>query len=214
MGDFFTRKKNEDVSSQAKESKHTKAPAKKKKPQVRVARATFARVLTNKLFRAIGWAFVFVAVVYLSFVITIMRVVPTTSAGLVPVKNITFEGGLVPAGEEVLVNITQKQGTGIVDYLKQAFLPMNDAAVVRVEAGPWGNYNWAEPGIVSVKGQILEMSMEMKPEDTTLADSYLVTCIEGACVPGEGFVIPKNHIVGQPLVLTSSSSDELVEEVE
>lgn len=215
MAELFARKKK-DASSLRKESESSSnfgsASKPKKKPQIRVARTTFYSAIGNKFVRAIGFSLFAIAIVYICFVITIMRVVPTTTAGLVPVKNITFTGGMVPAGEEVLVSMGNPQGSTMLDYLRQAFLPTTDASVVRVEAGPWGSYSWAEPGIVTVKGEVLDMGMPEKPEETILEDSYLVTCIEGACIPGEGFVIPKSHIMGEPLQLVANeNTDESIE---
>ncbi len=172
--------------------------AKKKNPQIRIAKNTYSNLLATRILKAFGIAFIGIVVVYACIALTIFRVIPTTTAGLIPVKNLTYSGGLIPAGEFIMVDMESPQGSEILDRAKQAFLPSSTAAVVQVEAGPWGNFEWSS-GVVTFDEKILKLSMPVDPGTNQLQSQYLVTCVEGACVPGEGYIIPANHIMGQPL---------------
>jgi hypothetical protein len=195
-GGFGAALKAGAAKTQESTAKGSSSP--KKTPQVRIARSTYSNLLATKILKAAGIGFLLVAVIYLCFAVTIVRVLPTTTAGLIPVKNITFPGGLIPAGETVVVDMENQQGSTMVDYLKQSFVPNTNASVVKVEAGPWGNFNWNN-GVVVYDEEIVPMAMPEKPAETTLENSYLVTCVEGACVPGQGYVIHTLQILGQPL---------------
>lgn len=181
----------------AEGSKEEKATP-KKTPQVRIARSTYSNLLATKILKAAGIGLLLLTVIYVCFAATIVRVLPTTTIGLMPVKNVTFPGGLIPAGEKVVVDMEGDQGSSIVDYLKQSFVPSDSAALVRVEAGPWGNFSWNN-GVVIYDEEIVPMAMPNKPESNLLENSYLVTCLEGACVPGQGYVVHSLQILGQPL---------------
>jgi hypothetical protein len=176
-----------------------KSETPKKTPQVRIARSTYSNLLATKILKAAGVGFLLIAVIYLCFAVTIVRVLPTPTAGLIPVKNITFPGGLIPAGETVVVDMQNQQGSTMVDYLKQSFVPNPNAAVVRVDGGPWGKFQWNN-GVVVYDEEIVPMAMPNQPESTKLENKYLVTCLEGACVPGQGYVVHSLQVLGQPLV--------------
>jgi hypothetical protein len=171
----------------------------KKAPSVRIARRTYANMLSTRILKNAALGLLVILVVYFAFAVTIMRVLPTTSVGLLPVKNITFEGGLVPAGEVVVLSMTQPQGEEITDYLKQSVVPTTDAAIVKVIAGPWGAFEWSPPGIVAVNDQIVENVVMAEPSDQELTSEYLVECLSGSCVAGQAYVIPSNHLLGVPL---------------
>lgn len=171
----------------------------RKAPQVRIARSAYANMLSTKILKASAVGLFIVLIVYLAFAATIIRVIPSATAGLVPAKNITFEGGLVPAGEIVVVSMTKSQGSEIQDYLLQALIPQADVAIVKVLAGPWGTFGWAEPGIVAVNGEIADIRM-VQPIDKELTDEYLVECLRGACVPGEGYILSSTQLMGIPLM--------------
>ncbi len=168
----------------------------KKAPQVRIAKSTYGNLMATKVLKALGVGFLVIALVYVCFAISIARILPTTTVGLIPVKNITFAGGLVPAGEEIVVDMANPQGTEILDYLKQSFIPNGNAAIVEVAAGPWGSFEWSN-GIVTHDEQILNMAMPEEPAKLTLDNEYLVTCVEGACVPGQGYVIHASQLMGE-----------------
>lgn len=189
-------------------------PAKEKKqPQIRIARQTYNSLIAAKILKMSLAALVFLVLVYFCFAMTILRIVPSVSTGPLLTKNITFPGGIIPAGELVVVDIAQPHGTEITDYLEQSFIPNSNLAIMRVHAGPWGSFDWDTTGVVSVDGQILPV--EIPPAvsesgekldypqtlrgDTKLNDEYLMSCVEGACVPGRGYVYPITHILGQPI---------------
>lgn len=184
-----------------KSSPQAKGASKSKQPQqVRVARNAVGSALARRIGLGVLWSFAAVVVVYLCFVVTIVRFVPAGDLGFIPVKNLTFEGGMVPPGETVLVSLNNPQGSEILDHLQQAFIPTQDAALVQVEAGPWGEFLWTEPGIVTLKdGTLIDVAMSEEPESTLLNNAYLVKCVEGACEEGAGYIIPSTHILGSPI---------------
>jgi len=174
--------------------------ARRKTPQVRIAKSTYGSLLATKLLKGFLFGLTALVVLYLCFAVTIVRVLPTTSIGLTPVKNITYPGGLIPAEEVVVVDMVESHGSEIVDHFMQSVTPNGNVAKVRVEAGPWAKFSWKE-GVVIYKDQILEMTMPNAPESTALQDEYLVTCMSGACVEGQGYVISKGQVLGTPLAL-------------
>ena len=171
----------------------------KKAPQVRIARSAYANMLSTRILKSVLFTLVTLLIVYLAFAVTIIRVIPSSSIGLTPVKNITFKGGLAPSGALVVVSMTRAQGSGISDYLTQALVPQADVAVVKIIAGPWGTFGWSEPGIIAVNGKIVNGVTMAEPQNKKLEDSYLIQCIKGACKAGEGYVIPANRLMGIPL---------------
>lgn len=177
----------------------TKEKPAKRAPQVRVAKNTYMNMLGVKILKAVGAAFIVLVVIYLSFAATIMRVLPTEDLGMIPVKNNTFEGGLVPAGERIVVSMSHSQGQEATDYLQQAFVPTKNAAVIEVLAGPWGKFGWAEPGLIAIDGEVIDGVFMDEPAQTTLESAYLAVCVEGACTPGQAYVIPSSNILGIPI---------------
>ena len=180
--------------------------ARRKTPQVRIAKGTYSSLMATKILKALGFGVIALLVLYLCFAATIVRVLPTSSIGFVPVKNITFAGGLIPAGENVIVDMQNTQGSEVLDHLKQSVLPNGNAARVQVEAGPWDSFTWKE-GVVIHDQQVLTMEMPNRPESTDLHDEYLVTCLEGACVPGQGYVLNENQVLGSPLEFTKTGEE-------
>lgn len=190
--------------------------SKNKTPQIRVANSAASKILFKKILRGLGVAVASVAILYLCFAVTIIRVVPTTSTGFVPVKNATFEGGKVPVGREILVDVRNPQGSGIIDRAKQSFIPNADAARVLVLAGDIGKLSWAPPSILMVDDLPLPAPMPASedgssplgddPNDWYLKSEYAVECLSGACPVGELFIIPADHIIGVPLnkIVTNS----------
>ena len=143
--------------------------------------------------------------VYLAFAATIMRVVPTSDAGLVPVKDNTEVGGLIPAETEVLIAMDgAKVDQSIKGNLTNSLLPRSNAAVVLVHAGPTGKVTQGPKGEVTVGGKLLPVTL---PEGFTeigfLKDEYLGTCVAGACAYGEPVLFPVTSLYG----LTLEKSD-------
>lgn len=171
----------------------------KKAPSVRIARSTYANMLSTRILKGFGLAVLVLLVVYLGLAATIIRVIPTTSAGLLPVKNITYQGGLVPQDAVVAVSMDKAQGQEIQDYLAQATIPQNNVSVVKVLKGPWGTFGWTDPGIITVDGKIVPNVFMDDPGDKKLDSEYLVECVRGACAPGNAYVIPSANLLGVPL---------------
>lgn len=180
----------------------------KHQPQVRLARSAYNSLLFKKIGRGLFITFCAVVLLYTVFAATLLRVVPTTSgAGLVPVKNITYSGGMIPAQAQILVNVKNPEGKGFLDHLRQAFVPGGDYAVVSVVAGPYGKLTWAPPGISTVDGELVDANFPpnegiespLLKRASYLNDEYLVTCISGACVSGKAFIVHKDHVLGSTL---------------
>lgn len=184
-------------------------------PTIRVANTTFAKIVFLKTIKSLGIFLAIIMLVYVCFAATILRVVPTSEAGLIPVKNVTFTGGNVPLGREVLVDTVEPQGSGVFDRLKQSFVPNSNAAVVRVVSDRIGKLEWVPPNILMVDGKPVGVPMSPVDKDGNprnfsgengfLNDEYVAECIKGACVEGEALIIPSENIMGIPLF---DSSDE------
>lgn len=185
----------------------------KKPPQIRIARQTYTSLIAAKALRMALVALFFLILVYVAFAVTVLRVIPAVSVGPVITKNITFPGGLIPSGELVVIDAAQPRGTDTLDYLEQATLPNNNIAIMRVFAGPWGTFDWESTGTVTYNGSILPLEIpaavndegapldfpDTPRGDTNLQDEYLMVCVEGACVPGRGYIYSSGHILGQPI---------------
>lgn len=189
----------------------------KKDPQIRIARKTYLKVLSKRIVKVFSLVFVLLFALYLVFAATLLRVVPTLDAGFVPVKNITYEGGIVPKDAQVLVSLDKKQGITAFERFKQAFVPASNAAVIEVVAGPYGKLGWTEPDILTVDGYPTDVVLEPAEGDKSplesreseyLEDEYLAICIKGACEVGEGVIVPKDNVIGTPL--SKSSVDKIV----
>lgn len=186
-------------------------------PTVKVAKGTYRKVVAVRFIKVISSVFVILLAVYGVFAVTLLRVVPTTTVGFVPVKNMTFEGGIAPADAQLLISVNTPQGTGFVDRLKQSFLPTDDAALVQVVAGPYGKMAWVEPDILTVDGYPTGLHLEAKEGDISplesrseyLKDEYLALCLEGSCEVGDAIIFPKDRIMGTPL--TRADVDKVLE---
>lgn len=177
----------------------SKTPA-KRTPQIRVAKNVYRKQIFRRLAKAFTYTFLGLLGVYLCFAATIIRVIPSYGdLPPTPVKNITYPGGLIPPGAQVVVNLKEAQGNGGLDHLKQALLPTKDAVLVEVVGGPHGRIAWAESGLVTLDGAPVNVTLKEKPASEFLTKQYLVKCIDGPCVKGEGFIISASNIYGQPL---------------
>ena len=185
-------------AAKTKQEVEVEGNARRKTPQVRIAKSTYGSLMATKILKAFGFGLLAIIVLYLCFASTIVRVLPTTSIGLTPVKNITYPGGLIPSGETVVADMQAEHGTELLDHLVQSVTPNGNVAKVRVEAGPWASFSWKE-GVVIYKDKILETSMPAEPESTDLQDDYLVTCLEGNCIPGQAYIISDGQVMGSPL---------------
>lgn len=183
-------------------------------PQLRVANSAYRKILLKRIAAILGYSVVGVFIIYLCFAATIMRAVPTTSgSGVVPVKENTFHGGIIPANTSILVDTQSEQKSDYMDRLKQAFIPSDHAAVVKVVAGPYNAISWVDPGLVTVDGALTEVHMANQPLDsgntakTKLRNEYLAVCISGDCVPNEGIIVSDKNIYGLTLSKQSANSN-------
>jgi len=182
-----------------------------KEPEVRITKGMYGRLISRRIFQILSFAGLAIIILYLCFAATWLRIVPTTSgSGLVPIKNVTYEGGILPPGAQILVDTEEAQGTNVLDRLKQSFTPRSNAAVVEVVAGPYGEMTWASPEILTVNGEPIgypfpadsEGKSPINSEDPFLKNQYVVVCISGDCNVGEAFIIDKEHIYGSVLTRT------------
>lgn len=178
-----------------------------KKRKVRVSNSAFSRLVFNTAVRWIGMTFAALAVVYLCFAVTLLRVVLIGDGSLVPVKNPTFVGSVVPSGSRVVVDPSRPHDGGIIDHMRQAFLPSRKASVVDVLAGPYGRLSWAEP-ILTVDGKAVSSNVSSSQysaitkdrESQFLQNEYVVKCVKGDCTPGEVFIVSSNSVTGELLI--------------
>lgn len=166
--------------------------------RVRMARSEVGRGLGRQVMRSLGALIVGVAVLYLCFASTIMRVVPTTDAGMVPVKNVTARGGVVKPGTVLLASTTKAQGKNFIDRLSQSLLPQRDTVKIRVVAGPFGKVA-SNGGINTVDGRPVGLKLDSLPEGGFLENQYIGQCLEGDCSTGSGVVINQDNILGEVL---------------
>lgn len=178
-------------------------------PQIRVTHKAYTKIVFKRLVKVCSVVVILLMGLYVVFAATLLRAVPTTNIGFVPVKNVTYSGGIVPKDAQVLVNMDKKQGIEFMDRLKQSFVPTSDAAIIQIVAGPYGKMHWTEPDILSVDGYPTNVSLapeegEKSPlesrESEYLEDEYLAICVKGACgEAGSGLIISKDNIMGSPL---------------
>ena len=185
--------------SKARSEKAPSVPV-QRQPQIRVAKNVYRKQIMRRILKGFSYAFLALFAVYLCFAVTIIRVIPSYGdLGPTPVKNITYPGGLLPAGAKVVVNFKEAQGASALDHLKQSVSPTKDAAVVEVIGGPTGRITWAEGGLTTLDGAPVPVTVAEKPSGEFLVKQYLVKCVKGACTPGEGLIISADNIYGQPL---------------
>lgn len=184
-------------------------------PEVRISRGTYGRLIFRRVISMSLFSLIALALLYFCFAATWIRVVPTISgSGLVPVKNVTYDGGNIPADAEILVDRENVQGTGLFSRIKQSFVPSDTAAKVRVISGPYGELQWAKPNILTVDGTPVgvpfpaneEGKSPIDEDEPFLKDAYVVECLSGACNEGEAFIVERNHVYGVALI--SSSNEE------
>lgn len=134
----------------------------------------------------------FVIVVYLAMAATIVRVVPT-QYGMIPSKNNTFEGGILPVNSQVHINLSGEVKEGPVDRLKQSVIPAEASAVVSVIAGPIGAVT---KNPFSVNGLTMPEPIGFPADKEYLEDEYIGVCVEGACQPGSTVLFNDKQIIG------------------
>ena len=180
-----------------------------REPEVRITRGTYVRLIMRRVMTMSVFLGLALIVLYLCFAATWLRVVPTVSgAGFVPVKNVTFNGGEIPSGVEILVDRENAQGNGLLSHLKQSFVPSDNAAVVKVIEGPYGELVWAQPNILTIDGDPIGIPFPANNEGKSpidefnpyLRDEYVVECISGDCNEGVAFIVKRDNVFGVVLL--------------
>lgn len=202
LGSFGKRKPKVAPTPYGKEpvSSETNSAPKYKAP--RIAKSAFYKTVFGQIFKWLGYLILLVIAAYLIFAVTIIRFIPTMDSSLgwaVPVKNMTFPGGKVTAGSDIVVNLQTAQGSNTFDRLQQAVSIADDLAVVEVLAGPNGRITWAETGLVAVDGNPLTTTLVDNPNKEFLSDEYIVRCVAGSCVKNSGMIVGADKIYGEPL---------------
>lgn len=170
----------------------------KKNPQIRIAKSTYSNLLATRILKAFLYSFIGIVVIYFCLAITIARILPSSSIGITPVKNITYAGGNIPLGKVVVVDMEKSHDSSTLDYFQQSITISPTMALVEVQAGPIGNFKWSG-GVITSNEKILDMTMPKDPGVDYLINQYLVSCVSGACTPGNGYLISADQVVGQPL---------------
>lgn len=175
-------------------------------PKVKITVAAAGHLLFKRVMTILMVTVIATIVVYACLAATIIRVVPATNvSGINVVKENTFVGGEVPSGQLAMVNpnlgTDGAVGTDFFDRLVQGVLPNTNASVVEVLAGPYADISWMETGLVQIDDTLMDVYVE-EPETADgeskehLSGEYLVRCIEGDCVPGEGRIVSEDSFYG------------------
>lgn len=168
------------------------------RPNMRVAKNVYRSSVVSTLLKVFFYVPLVLAIIYVCFAATIVRVVPTLNeVGFVPVKNMTYPGGMAPQNAVLLVHLDKPQGDGIVDRLKQSFIPSERVALVSIVGGPYGKLSSVK-GEVVLDGKNTRVRTDIGDREF-LNDEYLATCLKGSCVAGEGVIFSADNIYGQPL---------------
>ena len=164
---------------------------------VRVARNAYFRIIAKRVSMVVIWTLVSAFFVYVAFAATLLRVVPTGTMGGVLVREPTYEGGMIPENAVVLVRTSGSAPDNMIGRLQQAFTVQSDAALVRVEAGPYGKITWASPGLTTVNGKRVSVLLTKNPGEY-LSNQYIAECLQGACDKGSGLLFRADGVLGVP----------------
>lgn len=167
---------------------------------VRIAQKTYQKTLLKKFGAQVFGALFIVLLVYVAFAATVIRVVPTTSAGFPLIKNNTFEGGIIEPNTQILARLDgQVVEDSLLANIKYSFLPQSDLAIVEVLAGPTGRVQWNKNGVLAVDGKAMEVAFPVDPERPYLKNEYVAVCVQGDCLRGAPVFIPAQSIYGVTL---------------
>lgn len=195
-------------------TKNTEGP--EDTPKMILSNGLIAQILASKALVVLEIIFLLALGVYLAFSLTVLRAVPTFSGvGFTVVKNLNYEGGIIPTDgenkETILIDTASTHDGGIVDNIKTGFIPNNNTALIEVYAGPAGKVKWVKPDIVSVDDKQIPGSLEaVEPTDTNpqgnpiptlkkLQNSYAGVCVSGACEEGTVVFFPQENVIGVPI---------------
>lgn len=170
-----------------------------KAPEVRIAKKVYYRRMAKQFVTLFSGFFILATIIYLCFAITIIRVIPTNNAGFIPVRNLTAEGGVSKAGDQIVINVIDPQGDGFVERAKQSLLMTSNAAIVQVQAGPFGKITEAKNGTIAINDKIVSRNLVRAPEGEFLDNQYVVKCLSGNCAKGMSFIVSANNVYGEPL---------------
>lgn len=183
---------------------------------IKVYKKTAVSTLASHIWKFIILGVVSLIVLYLVFAATILRFVPAGSdIGLTLVKNNTFKGGDIPAGEVVLINNLEPAGNDLASNLKNSFIPIKSASMVQVLAGPYGSFKYDSSGLVIIDGEPLVS--KLKKSETTnyfekkfLKNEYVALCIKGDCPINELIIFDKNQVIG--VTINQDRIDDVINE--
>lgn len=135
-----------------------------------------------------------VTLLYVAVTSTLMTVVPG-NAGFTWLARATFVGGEPASGDYAYISSQESPNDGFVNRLKQGFIPLPDASVVQIIAGPAGDIANNEEGRIFFNGKPTDFAMPI--ESQTLLGEYLALCVSGSCTPGEMMLVSKGYIAGE-----------------
>lgn len=164
-------------------------------PQVRIAKSALRNSILKTVAKVFSYSILAVLVIYLCFAATIVRVVPVwNDLGFTPVRNMTFEGGIAPEGAELLVSKSDAQGSGILDRLKQSFVPSRHVFRGKVLTGPTGRITYQEAAGATANGVAIG-----RPDKSPsyLNNEYVFSCEGGECIPGSTLIVSQDNIYGE-----------------
>lgn len=167
--------------------------------EMRIAKRLYRRRIAKRVLTFIGASIIVSTVIYLCFAITIIRVIPTNNAGFIPVRNLTADGGVAKPGSQIVVNVLDSQGDGILDRGKQALLMTSNAAVVEVISGPFGKISPGPGNTIAVNGKAISTPLVRPITKQYLDNEYVVKCLKGNCAKNMGFIVSANNLYGEPL---------------
>lgn len=177
------------------------------KPKTRITLGAASGLLMRRVGKILMVTVIAAILMYVCFAATIIRIIPATNIpSITVVKENTFEGGIVPAGELIVVNPYQGEAgvvkDGYADRLLQGVAPNPDASVVQVVAGPFADLTWMESGLVQIDGELMDVTLDEEPVDQdgktkrNLNGEYLVQCIAGSCHAGDGMILSGKNLYG------------------
>lgn len=159
---------------------------------VRIDKKEYQKSVFKAIFSQFFIFLLLLIAIYFALAAMIMRVTPTPY-GFVPSKNNTFEGGILPKGAQVHVNLSGEVKDGVADRLKQSIIPQKGTVVLSVLAGPIGTISHSP---FSVDGLTMTPPVGMPEDQEYLNDEYIGICIKGECQQGATVLFSPNQILG------------------
>lgn len=198
--------------------------------ETRISKSVIRKVALKRIANIVSIVIIILTLLYVIFALSLLRIVPTNSAGFVPVKNVSESYGKFEPGKQLLVSLDGETGSSILDYAKMSIIPQENVAVVEIVSKNAGKLNWTEPDILTVNGRPTGVHLEKKwkvapqynndgelikegekyssplrygngPKEYKefLNNEFIVQCIKGDCVEGDGLIVPAENIMGETL---------------